>query len=140
AEVAKIKAQNPQVLWSKLIGEYYDQQLSNLRQRSQGFWQAYAGVLSGDPAQGVRETMSYLPQDAQWTMTETRTQNAGPASASATYVTVRYPSLDTAPLVQSNLLMETMLEFQTRGSPPLVTDVAGWSRRTSPGEAPRMPI
>ena len=48
--------------------------------------------------------------------------------------------LDTAPLVQSNLLMETMLEFQTRGSPPLVTDVAGWSRRTSPGEAPRMPI
>ena len=111
SRMARIRAQNPQVMWVGLLGEYYDTTIASLQPRS-GYWRDRSGI-------------THLRPGAEWEITETRTETANNGqSAAVVYVTVHYPVLALAPIVgtsrDANLLKETILEFRVAGDPPLV--------------------
>jgi len=61
-QVAGIKAQNPHVLWPKLIGEYCKSKKSSFSQHP-GYWQNYGeslGAMIGDPAAAIRSLQGLL--------------------------------------------------------------------------------
>ena len=130
-EVARIKAQNPQVLWPKLIGEYYRGKEAGFSQQA-GFWQNYGealGAAMGDPTQAIRALESLLPASSRWRITESRTDFVqdsiafGPYERTRVYVTVNYPIRD-APLVGQKLLKTAILEFTVKTKNGLIMAAA----------------
>ena len=119
ADVARIKAQNPQVLWPKLLDQYYSSKASVFSEPA-GYWQNYFEALmgpGGDPAQGIRAGAAMLPPSAKWSVTETRHQrvqntwNGREYDQGTVYVTVNYPVWQDAPRLGNKLLNETILQF-----------------------------
>ena len=102
--VAKIKAGNPQVLWPKLIDEYYKSTIEDISRptRTDSYMASYNETLSsmmGDPRQAIRLATSYFPQSCRWNISETRVVGQG---LEKVYVTVKYLSWRDAPLVRPN--------------------------------------
>jgi hypothetical protein len=107
--VADIKAQNPRALWPKLIGEYYESTIPRFTAEPSGgasFAEMSFGMM-GDPAQGIRAALVLLPSSCKWAISETR---PGP-QADSVYVTVEYPEIKDAPVVGSQILRHTILQF-----------------------------
>jgi len=101
--IAAIKASNPQVLWPKLIGQYYDESIA---------------VLSKDIRGNAFQ--AFLPPSCKWNISEVRAD----AETATVYLTVDYPSVSDAPIVQqfhpytgspiggsARLLKQTILQF-----------------------------
>jgi hypothetical protein len=105
-EVAQIKAQNPQVLWPKLIGEYYKNKESTFSQEA------------------------LLPSTCIWTISETRRErranpeNLQQYNQESIYVTADYPSWQDAPLIGNRLLKQTILQFTVEADAQLVLGIA----------------
>src|ERR1035437_1392864 len=105
-EIATIKAQNPQILWPKLIKEYYDARTSP-----------------------VPKTLSIAGLDltnAKWSISETRTSHVedsiqfGPYDRTVVYVLVDYPSVKDAAYIGGKFLKETILQFEINSKSQLV--------------------
>ena len=62
-EIARIKSQNPQALWPKLLEDYYKDKTTVLSS-DPGFWVNYSGSVMGDPAQNIRALSGLLPPDS----------------------------------------------------------------------------
>jgi tetratricopeptide (TPR) repeat protein len=128
-EIAQIKARNPQVLWPRLLDEYYKQRISTLAS-DPGLWINYAGAITGDPAESIRALLGLLPLSCKWTTTETRSQKArnmfgGPTYTQTTvFVKVNFPSLETAPIVENKLLKQTILQFNVHAETHTVISAA----------------
>src|SRR5438445_4319852 len=127
AEVARIKSQNPQALWSKLIAEYYEAKSSQLAE-DPGFWINFAGATIGDPTQSIRAVAALLPSSCKWVISETRirkaSQTGGLAYTEGTvYADVSYPSLETSPEIAKKFLKHTILEFAVHDETGLVMSI-----------------
>jgi hypothetical protein len=151
AEIAQIKAQNPQVLWPKLISEYYDKKVSQLsgpvswRSDDGTLGTSYGGLAqTSDPtAQTFDPTAirAWFPTSSKWRVTETRDtviQNVfgGQNSVTITYVEVDYPIWQDAPVVQiitqaqgmfSNIdlgmLEKTIIQFTFNSGSQLIANI-----------------
>lgn len=130
AAVTAIKARNPKVLWDKLVGEYYQQESATLsatiseREAEPTFsWAAYAEALlpsnSGAPTQIIRALRGFLPGSSKWAVSETRPLPGG----ETVYVTVTYPAIGDAPILGSQLLKQTILQFSIDSPNRLVAAV-----------------
>lgn len=120
-EVAQLRNGNPQVLWPKVVGEYYQNTTKRLTQ-AQTYWVDYGETLSamwGDPTQGIHATTGLLPPSCKPNITETRPSQDG----ITVYVTVGYPIISDAPVVGSQLLQHTILQFQLESRTNLVISV-----------------
>jgi len=135
-EVAKIKANNPQVLWPKLIGEYQQSKVSTLSQQA-GYWQNYGegiAAMTGDPTQTIRALQGLIPASCKWKITESRTDLVqdsiafGRYQRTRVYVTVDYPSPSDSPIVDQNLLKETILEFTLNAKTQFIMAVSRLSK------------
>jgi hypothetical protein len=111
-EVAVIKASNPQVLWSKLIDEYYQQVTKLLSNRT--------GEL--------RSTAALLPESCKWIVIEIRGGRVGPVfdshEATIVYVSVNYPLWREAPLIGTKLLKSAIVQFSLDRQAQLVLGVS----------------
>lgn len=117
AEIAQIKSQNPQVLWSKLIKEYYDGKISAFSKQPD-FWGDYGEAMAammGDPAKDIRSLAALFPPPSRWKITETRNQGG-----IITYVSVDYEAQTTSPIVGGKRLRKTIVQFQTDARTGLV--------------------
>lgn len=92
ARIAGIKRAQPQVLWPKLIGDYYSQREA-AASKNPMFWDTFLG--------------GNLPRGSKWKITETRPDNG----RFRTFVTVDYASPVDGPLVGATPLKEQILEF-----------------------------
>lgn len=130
AEIAQIKAQNPQVLWPKLIAAYYDQNISAFS-KEPDYWGGYAEALGaglGDPAQGLRATAALLPPSSKWKITESRNTDvedlfSAPYKATITYVEVEYPLQTNSPIVEKQRLRKAIVQFESDPKSQLVRSV-----------------
>ena len=132
-EIARIKSQNPQALWPKLLEDYYKDKTTVLSS-DPGFWVNYSGSVMGDPAQNIRALSGLLPPDCKWRISESRNQvvtsflDGRQHSQTVVYVEVAYPTLDTSPRVATGtqhwFLKNTILEFKVDSAGGLVTEVA----------------
>lgn len=129
-KVAQIKAQNPQVLWPKLVDEYYKQQTANFSQQA-GFWTAYAEGMTaswGDPTQAIRASLVLFPASCKWRISELRAQRVGNIveggwDQTTVYVSVSYPSWEDAPLINDKILKATILEFGVDSKTQLIRTI-----------------
>ena len=129
-EVARIKAKNPQVLWPKLVDEYYKQQTATFSQQS-GFWTAYAESMTaswGNPTQAIRASLALFPASCKWRISESRAQRVGNIveggwEQTTVYVSVSYPSWEDAPLIADKILKATILEFGVDGKTQLIRTI-----------------
>jgi len=136
SQVFKMKTDNPETLWGKLIKEYYDTKISALEGKP-GYWQSYGEALSGamgDPAQQIRQTQGLIPPGAKWKITETREGS----DRTIVYVSVSYPSLDESPFVDGKFLKATILEFDVDPALRLVTGLGRLSQGDTQWDAPLM--
>jgi hypothetical protein len=131
-EVARIKAANPQVLWPKLIGEYYQSKESSFSQQA-GYEQNYAetlGAMVGDPAQNIRAMEAMVPSSCRWKISESRRErvtnqwNLQQFNQDTVFVTVDYPSWQDAPFADNKLLKETILQFTVESDAQLILGMA----------------
>jgi len=131
SEMARIKEQNPKILWDKLLSEYYNEKISKLSV-DQGYWGNYAETLlraTGDPVQNIRAAILYLPPSCKWTISESRTQSLsdsltyGPHTRTIVYVIVNYPSIETSPATDKGRLKQALLVFTIRGGTQLIMDI-----------------
>jgi tetratricopeptide (TPR) repeat protein len=135
ADVARIKAANPQVLWPKLIAEYNDKKLASFSQQ-QGYWQNYTEALqgmTGDPTQQIRAAIALLPQGCRWKVMETRIDHVQGSSPSASYdratvyVQLDYPAPKEArgqPVIANRILKGTILSLTVHSKSQLVFGIA----------------
>lgn len=124
-EVEQIKAQNPKVLWPKMVGEYYQSKTATLTQ-NEGYWGDYGQALlamGGDPTQAIRAIAGLFPSSCKWTITETR-RTGGEGDAFNVYVTATYPVWQDAPLVGTKLLDRTIAVFSVSNT-GLITEGLG---------------
>jgi hypothetical protein len=130
-EVADIKAQNPQAVWPKLIGEYYQSHISKMSKPAE-YWQSYSedvGAMTGDPARSLRSAEELFPATCKWTISETRRQHVvsqwdGRQFEQEThYVAVDYPSWEDAPLIENKLLAKTIVQIVVHAGAGLILGV-----------------
>jgi thiol-disulfide isomerase/thioredoxin len=130
AEISQIRAQNPQILWSKLISEYYDRKISEFSKQPE-FWGNYfeaLGGMMGNPAQALRATAALLPPSSKWRITESRNLVvrdfvSGSYEATITYIEVAYGSETDSPVVENKRLSKAILEFDIDRKTQLVRSV-----------------
>ncbi len=124
--VADIKAQNPRALWPKLIEEYYESTIPRFSTEPSGgaSFAEMSFAMMGDPAQSIRAALVLLPSSCKWTISESR---PGP-QADSVYVTVDYPEIKDAPVVGSQLLRHTILQFTLNRPTGLVGAIQKVSR------------
>lgn len=116
--LAEIKSGNPQVLWSKLISEYFESRKALFAKSEINFLDSGLGS-DCDPVGSLRQLVALLPPSAQWRVLESKHEEAMgwtigcpyPASFTKTYVSVKYSSPDTSPFGNRKLLKEAILEF-----------------------------
>jgi hypothetical protein len=135
-QVQTIKANNPQVLWAKLIGEYYTSKASNLSNQP-GFWQRYGETLVGganNPDQSVRALQDFLPNSCKWKVSESRTDQVQDPMTGAlyqrtrVYVTVDYLSPAESAIAGQQRLKEAIIEFDVHAKSQLVMAVSRLSQ------------
>jgi hypothetical protein len=85
--IQNIKRNNPQVLWTKLIGQYYDDQAKN---------------LVHDPL------LTLVPENAQWSITEQRPVGTNQTTV---YATVRYATPADSPIIGQQRLKQGILQL-----------------------------
>src|SRR5260221_472700 len=93
SEIAAIKAQNPQVLWSRLLQEYSDGKIAQISKSSVGYWEEYSQTLlgaAGDPTQAIRAAVAFLPKTAAAAISENPTETR----CATTYVTITHSTGD----------------------------------------------
>src|SRR5579883_128097 len=137
ADIAQIKAQNPQVLWPRLLSEYYDKKISEFSKQAD-YWESYGEAMSamlGDPAQALRATAVLLPIASKWTITESRdtvirNPLTGTAAVRITYIQVAYAKPETSPIVEvpsafqvNKRLKKCIVQFETDPKTQLVRSV-----------------
>jgi hypothetical protein len=110
AEVAQIKAQNPQLLWPKLIKEYYDTNISRLSNLD-------SNRATSDPAEHIRSAAGLLLANTKWSLAETR--------ADRVFVSTAYPSVTDSPFVDGRFIKQAILQFDVK---PNVQFVMGLER------------
>lgn len=116
-EVARVKASNPQVLWPKLIDEYYQQKIDSFSKEGfLGVWPVYWRI-DGDPTGALGRLRSLLPESCRWSITETRTERVQDMwsgriyDKTTVYVSMEYSSWDSSPVLYPRFLKGTILQF-----------------------------
>ena len=130
-EVAQIKSANPRALWPKLIDEYYSQKIKSLTEASSlwGDLGRQTMAMMGDPSQSLRAIFYYLPQTANWKVSEVRkgtvlTSGLGQYVQTTIYITVDYPFDASTPLVNKSFLKQTMLNLSVHSGSQLVVGIS----------------
>ena len=121
-KIESIKAQNPRVLWPKLLGEFYQQTIPDFRQTTGGPLQSLGATVMaamGDPSGNIRAALQLLPPSCKWSVTETRRGQ----QTDTVYVTVSYPDVMGAPIMGSQLLGKTILRVTLNHQTRLVDTV-----------------
>lgn len=145
AEVAQIKAQNPQVLWPKLTNEYYDAKIAALSKKpdSSGTYLAsFLQAMTSDPAQQIQFMQNMVLPNANWKVTETRTEHARDSfdgheyDRTIVYITVTFPTLNDSPFVDGKFLKETILEVDLNAKLQQVMTVGRVAQGDTPWDAP----
>jgi hypothetical protein len=144
AEVAQIKAQNPQVLWPKLTNQYYDAKIAALSKRpdSGTYLATFLQGMTGDPAQQIQFMQNMVLPNANWKVTETRTEHAQDAfdgheyDRTVVYITVTFPTLNDSPFVDGEFLKETILEVDLNAKLQQVMTVGRVAQGDTPWDAP----
>jgi hypothetical protein len=144
AEVAQIKAQNPQALWPKLTKEYYDAKIASFSEKTDYMGLYLQGLqgMTGDPAQQIQFMRNMVLPNAKWKVTETRTEHVqdsiqfGPYNRTIVYITVTYPTLKGSPFVDGKFLKKTILEFDLNAKVQQVMTVGRVAQGDTPWDAP----
>ena len=111
--VADIKAQNPQVLWPRLLKNYYDTNVI---------------ALAKTPPQQIGLLQTLILPNTRWSITETRADHVqeefGGYDRTIVYVSISYPSFDDSPFVDGKFLKETILQIDVNSKSQLVMKLA----------------
>jgi hypothetical protein len=144
AEVAQIKAQNPQVLWPKLTNQYYDAKIAALSRKpgSGTYLATFLQGMTGDPAQQIQFMQNMVLPNAKWKVTETRTEHVRDQfdgheyDRTVVYITVAFPTLNDSPFVDGEFLKETILEVDLNAKLEQVMTVGRVAQGDTPWDAP----
>jgi hypothetical protein len=104
-QVSSIKANNPQILWAKVLKEFY----------------AAQSAASPDPSAEAVE--QFLPSAAQWRITEARVDKSDGQNKIRVYVSANYPTLEDSPFIGITYLKKSVLQFNLSSNPSLVLNV-----------------
>jgi hypothetical protein len=145
AEIAQIKAQNPQVLWPKLTSQYYNTKIGGLSKKtdSSGTYLAtFLQGMTGDPAQQIQFMQNMVLPNAKWKVTETRTEHVQDQfdgheyDRTVVYITVTFPTFNDSPFVDGEFLKETILEVDLNAKLQQVMRVGRVAQGDTPWDAP----
>lgn len=145
AEIAQIKAQNPQVLWPKLTNQYYSAKIDALSKKpdaSGTYLATFLQGMTGDPAQQIQFMQNMVLPNAKWKVTETRTEHVQDQfdgheyDRTVVYITVTFPTLNDSPFVDGEFLKETILEVDLNAKLQQIMRVGRVAQGDTPWEAP----
>lgn len=116
--ISNIKANNPKMLWQKLINEYYENEKKRVFRREEGFsWQSYLESSLPDihPATYIQALMIFLPDNSKWKVVESKKgilQDSMRVERSVfkVYITLTYKTAEESPLIDSRLFKEAIFE------------------------------
>jgi len=104
-QISSIKTNNPQALWAKVLKEYYDAQ-------------------SAAPLDQWADMVAlFIPQGAEWRITEARVNHDNERNTVKVYASVSYHSLADSPLVGTAYLKSAILQFDVSSAPLLIVNV-----------------
>lgn len=116
--ISYIEANNPKMLWQKLINEYYENEKKRVFRREEGFsWQSYLESSLPDihPATYIQTLMIFLPDNSKWKVVESKKgilQDSMRVERSVfkVYITLTYKTAEESPLIDSRLFKEAIFE------------------------------
>ncbi|SRR5579883_569004 len=133
---SQIKEENPRSLWPSLLQEFWKRQADDLQHKElkpsyiSGIDRPFFNEDGDQVIHETRELLALMSPSARWTIAEVRPRPRRPLSSVYyldVYVSVLYPSVDTAPRVGGGKVLKKMI-LDCTATGPLLDSVKGCSR------------